>query len=69
MTIAAFAFVHHVEMGSWLFNEYLPQAIEVKRIVPAPKVQVVDGGIGAAQKALDIVRAGVSATKIVVRVA
>ncbi|KAF3400952.1 Zinc-binding alcohol dehydrogenase domain-containing protein cipB [Talaromyces pinophilus] len=68
MTIAAFAFVHHVEMGSWMFNEYLPQAIEEKKIVPAPKVQVVDGGIGAAQEALNIVKAGVSATKIVVRV-
>ncbi|KUL91108.1 hypothetical protein ZTR_00778 [Talaromyces verruculosus] len=68
MTVAAFAFVHHVEMGSWMFNEYLPQAIEEKKIVPVPKVQVVDGGIEAAQEALDIVKAGVSATKIVVRV-
>lgn len=68
MTIAAFAFVHHIEMGSWMFNEYLPKAIEEKKIVPAPKVQVVEGGIGAAQDALDIVKAGVSATKIVVRV-
>lgn len=35
MTIAAFAFVHHVEMGSWLFNEYLPQAIEAKGLTCA----------------------------------
>lgn len=68
MTIAAFAFVHHVEMGRWMFNEYLAQAVEQKKIVPAPKVQIVDGGIGAAQQALDIVKTGVSATKIVVLV-
>ncbi|EEA28458.1 hypothetical protein TMatcc_003212 [Talaromyces marneffei ATCC 18224] len=68
MTLAAFAFVHHIEMGSWLFNEYLPKAIEQKKIVPAPQVRVVDGGIEAAQEALDIVKAGVSATKIVVKV-
>lgn len=68
MTIAAFAFVDHIDMGSWVFNEYLPQAIEQKKIVPAPKVVIVDGGIGAAQEALEIVKAGVSATKIVVRV-
>jgi NADPH:quinone reductase-like Zn-dependent oxidoreductase len=68
MTIAAFAFVHHVEMGSWMFNEYLPKTIEEKKIIPAPKVRIVDGGIRAAQEALDIVKAGVSATKIVVRV-
>ncbi|OKL62630.1 hypothetical protein UA08_01903 [Talaromyces atroroseus] len=68
MTMAAFAFVHHVEMGSWMFNEYLPQAIEQKKIVPAPKVRVVDGGIAAAQEAFEIVKAGISATKIVVRV-
>lgn len=68
MTMAALAFVHYVEMGSWMFNDYLPQAIEQKKIVPAPKVRVVDGGIAAAQEALEIVKAGVSATKIVVRV-
>lgn len=68
MTIAAFAFVHHVEMGRWLFNQYLPKAIVERKIVPAPKVQIVDGGIGAAQEALDIVKTGVSATKIVVKV-
>ncbi|KAL4744959.1 chaperonin 10-like protein [Aspergillus terricola var. indicus] len=68
MTIAAFAFVDHVAMGSWMFNEYLPKAVEQKNIVPAPKVTVVDGGIGAAQEALEIVKAGVSATKIVVRI-
>ncbi|EED23020.1 zinc binding dehydrogenase, putative [Talaromyces stipitatus ATCC 10500] len=68
MTIAAFAFVDHVDMGSWMFNEYLPQAVEEKRIVPAPKVVIVDGGVAAAQKALGTVKAGVSATKIVVKV-
>ncbi|ORY24555.1 putative zinc binding dehydrogenase [Naematelia encephala] len=68
MTMAAFAFVYHAEMGGWMFNEFLPQALEQRKIVPAPKVRVVDGGIAAAQEALELVKAGVSATKIVVRV-
>ena len=55
------------ELGSWLFNDYLPSAIKNKTIVPAPKIQIVEGGIGAAQKAFDQLKAGVSATKVVVK--
>lgn len=68
MTIAAFAFTAHAEMGRWLFHEYLPQAIQEKRIVPAPKVVTVDGGVAAAQEALEMVKTGVSAAKVVVKV-
>lgn len=57
-----------VELGSWLFNEYIPNALEKKTVVPAPRVEIVDGGIAAAQKALDRLKAGVSGTKIVVQV-
>lgn len=57
------------ELGSWLFNEYLPSAIEKKTIVPAPKIQIVEGGIAAAQNVFDQLKAGVSATKLVVKVA
>jgi hypothetical protein len=60
--------VDHAEVGSWLFNEYLPKAIEKKTIVPAPKIEVVEGGIGATQKVFDQLKAGVSGTKLVVRV-
>jgi len=57
-----------VEMGKWFFNEYLENALQDKSIVAAPNVEIVEGGIGAAQKALDRVKAGVSGKKIVVKV-
>lgn len=57
-----------LELGSWLFNDYLPSAIKNKTIVPAPKIEIVEGGVAAAQKALDLLKAGVSATKLVARV-
>jgi NADPH:quinone reductase-like Zn-dependent oxidoreductase len=57
-----------VDIGSWLFNEYLPYALENKSIVAAPNVEIVSGGIGAAQKVFDQLKAGVSGRKLVVKV-
>jgi NADPH:quinone reductase-like Zn-dependent oxidoreductase len=56
------------EIGSWLFNEYLPEQLEKKTIIPAPKVEIVEGGIEAAQKVFDQLKAGVSGKKLVVKV-
>lgn len=56
------------DMGKWFFNEYLEKALLDKSIVPAPEVEILEGGIGAAQRALDMVKAGVSGKKIVVKV-
>jgi len=56
------------ELGAWFFNEWLQTALEKGAVVPAPKVQIVDGGIGAAQKAFDMLKAGVSGKKLVVKV-
>jgi hypothetical protein len=54
------------EVGTWLFNEYLPRELERKTIIPALKVEIVEGGIGAAQKAFDLSKAGVSGKKLVI---
>ena len=56
------------ELGSWLFNDYLHSTSKNKMVVPAPKIQIVGSGIGAAQKVFDQLKAGVSATKLVVNV-
>jgi NADPH:quinone reductase-like Zn-dependent oxidoreductase len=56
-----------VELGSWLFNDYLPMSIENMAIRPSPKVTIVDGGIEAVQKAFDKLKRGVSGTKLVVK--
>lgn len=56
------------EMGTWFFNEYLEKLLQDKRVVAAPEIRIVDGGVGAAQEALDLVKKGVSGKKIVVKV-
>ncbi|RDW59138.1 hypothetical protein BP5796_12062 [Coleophoma crateriformis] len=56
------------ELGSWLFNDYLKVALENKTIVPSPKIEIVEGGLNAAQKVLDLLKAGVSGKKLVVKV-
>ncbi|KAF8859473.1 putative alcohol dehydrogenase [Acephala macrosclerotiorum] len=56
------------ELGRWFFNEYLERGLQEKKFVSAPVIQLVEGGIGAAQKALDLSKKGVSGKKIVVKV-
>jgi len=41
--------------------------MEKGTVVPGPKIQLVDGGIGAAQKVFDMLKGGVGATKLVVK--
>jgi NADPH:quinone reductase-like Zn-dependent oxidoreductase len=68
MTIAGHVSTEHADVGEWLFNEYLTKALENKSIVPAPKIEIVEGGIPAAQKVFDQLKAGVSGKKLVVKV-
>jgi NADPH:quinone reductase-like Zn-dependent oxidoreductase len=56
------------DIGAWLFNEYLPKALQNKSIIPAPKVEIVASGIGSAQKVFDLLKAGVSGKKLVLKV-
>lgn len=55
------------DIGKWLYNEYLPKALDDRSIVAAPKVEVVEGGIGATQKVWDKLKAGVSGKKLIVK--
>ena len=54
--------------GKFLFNEYLSNAIERGAIKPAPKVEVVPGGIQATQKCWDQLKGGVSGKKLVIKI-
>ncbi|PVH82613.1 putative zinc-binding alcohol dehydrogenase domain-containing protein cipB [Cadophora sp. DSE1049] len=56
------------EIGEWLFNDYLRKALADGTIVPAPKIEVVPGGLSGAQTAFDKLKAGVSGRKLVVKV-
>ena len=57
-----------VELGKWFFNEYLEKSLANGSIVSAPKIEVVAGGIKAAQGVFDKLKAGVSGKKLVVTV-
>ncbi|KAL5316884.1 hypothetical protein ACEPPN_015936 [Leptodophora sp. 'Broadleaf-Isolate-01'] len=55
-------------IGEWLFNDYLQKALADGTIVPAPKIEVVPGGLDAAQTAFDKLKAGVSGRKLVIKI-
>jgi NADPH:quinone reductase-like Zn-dependent oxidoreductase len=54
------------EIGPAIYRDYLGQALASGRFRPAPSPRVVGYGLQAIQSALDIQRAGVSASKVVV---
>lgn len=67
MTVALRHGQDQTEIGAWFFNEWLEEAMANGTVVPAPRVQLVDGGINATQKVFDMLKSGVSATKLVVK--
>ena len=50
------------------FNVWLKDGLSSGTVVPSPRIQVVPGGIGGLNDALDTLKAGVSGTKVVVSV-
>ncbi|WP_368496206.1 zinc-binding alcohol dehydrogenase family protein [Herbiconiux sp. A18JL235] len=54
------------EVGRMLWHDYLPRALADGTHACAPTAEVVGEGLGAIQTAIDRLRAGVSATKLVV---
>ncbi|OTB07893.1 hypothetical protein M426DRAFT_52731 [Hypoxylon sp. CI-4A] len=53
-------------VGSAIYNDFLPKALEAGTFVPAPEPRIVGKGVDKIQEACDIVSKGVSATKLVV---
>ncbi|KAF5569154.1 oxidoreductase zinc-binding dehydrogenase family superfamily [Fusarium phyllophilum] len=54
------------DLASWIFNDYISEALASGSSMPAPEAEVVGHGLGSLQSALDTLDAGVSARKIVV---
>ncbi|KAG9505314.1 hypothetical protein J7337_002281 [Fusarium musae] len=54
------------DLASWIFNDYISEALANGSFVPAPEAEIVGHGLGGLQSALDTLDAGVSAKKIVV---
>ncbi len=54
------------EVGPMIYRDFLPQALAAGTFVPSPPARVVGHGLDALQAALEILKAGVSAAKVVV---
>jgi hypothetical protein len=54
------------EVGTMIYRDFLPHALAAGSYVAAPSAKVVGHGLEALQNALQLAKAGVSATKIVV---
>lgn len=57
------------ELGRWFFTEWLEKHLADGSVIAAPEIEIVEGGIRAAQKVFDLLKAGVSGKKLVVSVA
>ena len=56
------------EFFHFVFRIWLKEHLDKADFVPSPKIQVVDGGLKAAQKGLDELKKGVSGVKLVLEV-
>ncbi|KAK8187773.1 chaperonin 10-like protein [Phyllosticta capitalensis] len=56
------------EQFRFVFNVWLKERLASGEFVPSPKVRVVEGGLEAANDALDILKEGVSGEKLVLEV-
>ena len=54
------------EVGPAIYRDFLPGALAAGRYVPSPRPTVVGSGLEQIQRAMDLQREGVSATKLVV---
>lgn len=54
------------EIGPIIYQDFLPRALATRTVVPAPPAKVVGHGLESLQFALEALKAGVSAAKVVV---
>jgi NADPH:quinone reductase-like Zn-dependent oxidoreductase len=54
------------EVGPMIYRDFLPRALAAGTFVPAPPAKVFGHGLGTLQAALEALKAGISATKVVV---
>lgn len=67
--IAVYAPAVHLvdkDIGKAVYVDFLPQALESGQMKPAPKPQVVGHGLESVQEGIDLIKKGVSATKLVI---
>jgi len=60
--------VNYPDIATWVFGGWLSKALKDGRIKPAPRVRVIEGGLEATQETLNLLRAGASGEKFVLKV-
>ncbi|KAI1244889.1 hypothetical protein MGN70_014767 [Eutypa lata] len=63
---ASSIFLNFGEVGKAVWGDFLPKALKTGQLKSAPPYEVVGKGLGSLQAAFDHLKAGVSATKVVV---
>lgn len=59
--------INGMDFASAVYRDFLPQALESGQFKPVPTAKVAGHGLEGIQGALDMLKAGVSATKLVVK--
>ncbi|KAH7196089.1 hypothetical protein DER44DRAFT_814722 [Fusarium oxysporum] len=59
---------NYPDIATWVFGGWLSKALKDGRIKPAPRVRVIEGGLEATQEMLNLLRAGASGEKLVLKV-
>jgi hypothetical protein len=56
-------------IGEAVWHKYLPEALKVGKFQAKPEPHLITGGLEKIQDGIDLIKKGVSATKIVVEIA
>ncbi|KAF4441430.1 oxidoreductase [Fusarium acutatum] len=59
---------NYPDIASWVFGGWLSKVLEDGRIKPAPRVRLIEGKLGATQEMLNLLKAGASGEKFVLKV-
>ncbi|KAL9562636.1 hypothetical protein ACKAV7_013200 [Fusarium commune] len=59
---------NYPDIASWVFGGWLSNALKEGRIKPAPRARVIEGGLKATQEMLNVLRAGASGEKFVLKI-
>jgi NADPH:quinone reductase-like Zn-dependent oxidoreductase len=66
LQVASRRILEKKQIAKWVFGDFLTASLEDGSFQPSPEARLVEGGLGGLQTGLDLLKKGVSGTKIVV---
>lgn len=58
----------HLDVGDAVWRKYIPQALAAGKFQAKPDPKIIEGGLGKVQEGVNLLRKGVSATKVVIEI-